>query len=263
MTKIENSAIATFQQFTIRVLNCRVNNRRKTILKALILLTILILGGVAFQQTGHSQYMTKEKIASAIEALRIFANGFGSFGPILFIIIAALAITFFIPSVTIIFLGVTTFGGFLGTILSTISIYIATLLIYITAQRLGRDFVVANILGTKLKKLETRLHKKGLWGVLYLRLLFFMSPPLNWLMALSNISFRNYFLGTVFGTTHRIIIFAWLTDILVDIIHKGDSLNLFKTPILLIPMIISLFILFITQLIDRRLLTKSTEQHPA
>ncbi len=241
------------------------NNRHKTILKALILLVMLILGGVAYQYTGYSEYMTKENIASAIEALRKFANGFGLLGPILFIIIAALAITFYIPSTTIIWLGVTIFGGFLGTIFSTMSIYIAAVLIYFIAQRLGRDFVVSYISGKKLKKLERRLQQRGFWTVFYLRLIFFMFYPLNWLMALSNINFRDFFLGTVLATAHRIVIIAWLADIIVDILRKGDSLNPFKTPILLIPMGISLFILLVTQLIDlhyRRNMLSNTPPKP-
>ncbi len=234
-------------------------NLPKTILKALILIVILISGGVVYQYSGYSEYMTKENISFSIEVLRTFVDGFGYFGPLLFILIAALCIAFYIPSTMIICLGVTIFGGVLGILFSTMSIYIAAVLIYAMTQRLGRDFVVSYLSGTKLKKIEKRLHKKGIWAVFYLRLIFFMFPPLNWLMALSNINFRNYFLGTVLGTVHHIIVIAWMTDIIVDIIRKGDSMNPFKTPILLMPLSINVFILFVTWVIDGRLQKKSIE----
>jgi uncharacterized membrane protein YdjX (TVP38/TMEM64 family) len=83
-----------------------------------------------------------------------------------------------------------------------------------------------------------------------------MAPPLNWLLALTNISLRNFFWGTVLGTAHQIIIVAWLTDMVVNLIKTGGSLDPFQTPKLFIPLGIGITILVFTKLIDRRRLAK-------
>jgi uncharacterized membrane protein YdjX (TVP38/TMEM64 family) len=207
--------------------------------------------------------MTKEKIAGTIDYLRGFVNGLGVLGPIFFITTAALAIAAYIPSVVIIYFGVSIWGGVIGTVISAISIYTATILIYFTAQGLGREFVV-RISAKKLKRLEARLENRGFWTVFYLRLIFFMAPPLNWLLALTNINLRNFFWGTVLGTAHQIIIVAWLTDMVVDLIKTGRSLNPFQTPKLFIPLGIGITILVTTRLIDWLRLAKgnwSTDKH--
>ncbi len=68
-----------------------------------------------------------------------------------------------------------------------------------------------------------------------------------------------YLLGCPLYFWSLIFFHAWLADAIVDIFSKGYSLNPFKTLILLVPLGISLIILFVTKLIDRRLQMKSTQ----
>jgi uncharacterized membrane protein YdjX (TVP38/TMEM64 family) len=99
---------------------------------------------------------------------------------------------------------------------------------------------------------EDRLQTTGLMTVVYVRLLSFMLPPVNWLLSLMNISYRDLFLGTLLGTAHMIILFAWLSDIIVDRLQAGDSLNPFTTPELLLPITIGIVIFAALRIVDRR-----------
>ncbi|UCD83946.1 MAG: TVP38/TMEM64 family protein [Deltaproteobacteria bacterium] len=228
---------------------------RSSVIRALVLLAFITAGIVFYRYTDYSQYLTKDKISFAIDSIRSFVARFGLFGPILFVVAGFIAITTNIPTVVIIYFSVITFGGIAGAFIAAICVYIATTLIYFIAQLLGRDFVT-QLFGKRLKKLEGRLDERGLMTVIYLRLIFFMSPPLNWLLSLTNISYRNFFLGTLFGTVHHIIINAWLSDMIIDQIKAGGSLNPIETPKLLIPLGIGVAVFITVRIIDRRRRTK-------
>lgn len=224
---------------------------RSSVIRAFILLAFIAAGIIFYHYTDYSQYLTKDKISFTIDSIRGFMAGFGPLGPILFVMAGLLAITTNIPTVVIISFSVIIFGGVAGAFLSATSVYLAITLIYFISQLLGRDFV-ARLFGKRLKKLEGRLDERGLMTVIYLRLIFFMAPPLNWLLSLTNISYRDFFLGTLFGTVHHIIINAWLSDMVIDLIQSGDSLNPIKTPKLLLPLGIGITIFLTIRIIDRR-----------
>jgi len=126
---------------------------RSSVIRALILLAFIAAGIVFYHYTDYSQYLTKDKISFTIDSIRGFMAGFGSFGPILFVMAGVLAITTNILTVVIIYFSVIIFGGVAGAFLSAISVYLATTLIYFIAQLLGRDFVT-RLFGKRLKKLE-------------------------------------------------------------------------------------------------------------
>ncbi len=224
---------------------------RASVIRASILFAFLAAGVIFYYYTDYSHYLTKDKISVTIDSIRGFVASFGLSGPLLFVMAGISAITINIPSVFIIYFAVVIFGGVAGVFISAISIYLATTLIYFIAQLLGRDFVT-QLFGKRLKKLEGRLDERGMMTVIYLRLIFFMSPPLNWLLSLTNISYRNFFLGTLFGTVHNIIINAWLSDMVIDLIKSGDSLNPIKTPKLLFPLGIGIIIFLTIRIADRR-----------
>lgn len=221
------------------------------IIRACILILILGLSVFLYLYTDYSQYLTKDKIGSAIGSARNLVADFGLWGPVLFISASVIAITVNIPTVFIIYFSVIVFGGIAGLLISAVSAYIAISLIYFLARYLGRDFI-AWLFKDKLKKLEKRLNEKGIKAVAYLRLFLFLLPPLNWALSLSNIRFSDYFLGTVLGSAHHMVINAWLSDIIIDLIAAGKSLNPIQSPKLLLPIGIGTLIFITIRIIDRR-----------
>jgi uncharacterized membrane protein YdjX (TVP38/TMEM64 family) len=164
-------------------------------IRAGVFLSFIAAWVIFYHYIDYSQYLTKDKISFIIGFIRDFVVRFGIFGPILFIAASCLAITINVPTIFIICFSVITFGEITGAIISAIAVYIATTLIYFIAQMLG------------------------------LRLIFFMSPVLNWLLGITNISYKNFFFGTLLGTAHNIILTAWLSGSIIDLIKAGDSLN--------------------------------------
>ncbi len=206
---------------------------------------------VLYHCTDYSQYVTEDKIAVTIETIRGGVARLRILGPVLFVVAGSLAFVTNTPAFIIIFLSVITFGKVVGVIISTIIICIGITLIYFIAQSLGRD-VVKRLFGKKLRKIEARLVERGVMTVVYLRLLFFVSPALNWLLSVTNISYKSFFFGTLLGTAPNIIVFAWLSSTFVGLTQAGESLNPLKTPELLLPFCVGIIILLILRIIDRR-----------
>jgi uncharacterized membrane protein YdjX (TVP38/TMEM64 family) len=224
---------------------------RSVFIRAVFFVTFIVTSIYLYYYTDYSRYLTRESISGTIDTIRVFVDNFGFLGSSVFALVGCLAITINIPTVLVICFAVVVFGGFGGTIVSAISVYLATTLIYFVAQFLGRDFVNWAF-GDRLRKVEDRLQTTGLMTVVYVRLLSFMLPPVNWLLSLMNISYRDLFLGTLLGTAHMIILFAWLSDIIVDRLQAGDSLNPFTTPELLLPITIGIVIFAALRIVDRR-----------
>lgn len=226
-------------------------------IRAGVFLSFIAAWVIFYHYIDYSQYLTKDKISLIIGFIRDFVVRFGIFGPIFFIAASCLAITINVPTIFIICFSVITFGEITGAIISAVAVYIATTLIYFIAQMLGTNFVEW-LFGDRLKKFEERLDKRGLLTVVYLRLIFFMSPVLNWLLGITNISYKNFFFGTLLGTAHNIILTAWLSGSIIDLIKAGDSLNPVWTPKLFLPFCIGATIFLAIRIIDRRQRIKRT-----
>ncbi|MFH1138168.1 MAG: VTT domain-containing protein [Pseudomonadota bacterium] len=225
---------------------------RRTWLKPVVL--VLALAGLylLFNLFDYDRHLTRDGFSAALADLRARAESMGLAAPPAFTVAAVAAIMAYIPAVVVIYFAVCIFGGIYGALLSAVGIYLAVTVIYFTARFLGRDWV-ARFAGSRLARFEARLQGRGFWAVLYLRLLFFVIPPTNWLLGLSSLSFRDVFWGTVLGTIHHIVIFSWLTETVVNAIQNGGSLNPLETRELLTPLLAGLIIFGLVRLVDRGL----------
>jgi uncharacterized membrane protein YdjX (TVP38/TMEM64 family) len=224
--------------------------KRSVFIRALALSAFIAAGIYLYYYSDYSKYLTRESISSTIDSIRLFVAGFGFWGSTVFSIAGCVAITINIPTIFVICFAVVVFGGLVGAVVSAISIYMATTLIYFVAQLLGREFVEWAF-GERLKKVEDRIQEEGLMTVVYVRLLLFMLPPVNWLLSLTSIRYRDLFLGTLLGTAHMIILSAWLSDMIIDLTIAGESLNPLKTPEMLLPGTIGVVMFVALRIMDR------------
>ena len=61
--------------------------------------------------------------------------------------------------------------------------------------------------------------------VVLLRIVLWMSPQLNYALALTGISFRNYLLGSAFGLIWPIVIMALFFEELREVLARGLKVN--------------------------------------
>ena len=220
-------------------------------IRALLLVIFIAAGIYVYHATDYARYITRDALSSTIDSVRLFVTPFGVLGPVVFAVAGCLAITVNIPTVIVICFAVLLFGGVGGAVVSAASLYMATTLIYFVAQLLGRDFVNWAF-GERLGKIQDRLHTEGLMTVVYVRLLFFMLPPVNWLLSLTTVRYKELFLGTLLGTAPMIVLCAWLSDRLIEAVRAGHSLNPLKTRELLLPLALGVALFAVLRIIDRR-----------
>jgi len=221
------------------------------IIRSFFFIAFLLTSFILFKYTAFHNYFTKDGLFITINAIRQLIDQCGSWGVVLYLLTGLLAITFNVPTILIIAISVTIFGKVAGGIIAAIIVYAGISLIYWIAQTLGRPFV-KSLFNNGFHKIEKRLRNNGLMTVVYLRLVFFMAPVLNWILCVTSISYKNMLLGTIIGTVHNIIIFSWLSGVVVDLVRTGGSLNPLNTPQLLLPICIGGIIFIVARIIDSR-----------
>lgn len=223
---------------------------RSSLIRFGVLIVIIAGTVVLFRKTDIEQYFTQESINHTIVSIRSFESQFGVFGPVMFWLAGSLAIVLNVPTVLIIWFSVMTYGPVGGALEGLLCLNTASLSIYYISRLLGRDFVY-RVFGKRIVKLEDRFEQGGFMTVVYLRIFFFMVPPLNWFLGLMNLKLHDFFFGTMAGTLHHVILNAWIAGVGIKIIREGRSLLFWKSPELAPPLIVGLVIFITIRIIDK------------
>ena len=220
-------------------------------IRATVLALFLIAVALLQWKYGLRQHFRPERIDDTITAARAWTADLGMWGPLVFAAAGSLAVLANAPTALLNYLAVILFGYVLGAVVTLLVIAGGTSLVYLSAQRLGRPFVQA-MFGSRLSRLEGRLVRRGFSNVVYVRLIFFMSPVFNWLLSISGVGLWNLLAGTLLGTAHTVLLNVWLGGIFVDLIRSGRSLSPFKSPIMLLPVGIGVVVFVVLRVIDRK-----------
>ena len=78
----------------------------------------------------------------------------------------------------------------------------------------------------KVLRYEHRLERHGFSTVLVLRLLFFLFPPINWMLGISDVSERDFRFGTLIGMIPWTLIYTFTGHGLVALFSGGTSWQL-------------------------------------
>jgi uncharacterized membrane protein YdjX (TVP38/TMEM64 family) len=90
--------------------------------------------------------------------------------------------------------------------------------------------------------------------------LFFALPPVNWFLAVMYLRFRDLTLGTLLGSLPKIVLSAWLGDVVIDkLAYHPEQLHWYS-PELLTPMLAGVVLSLLLRLADRRWITPRAEQ---
>ena len=83
------------------------------------------------------------------------------------------------------------------------------------ARSLGRDWVARRV-PSRLRAYEERLERHAFLSVVALRLLFFLWPPVHWMLGLSRVRFGTYALASAIGLIPGVAFFTFLGKSVVD-----------------------------------------------
>lgn len=162
-----------------------------SIIKALLFVTFIITAILVFQFTPLKEYLHPQSIKD-------FLSAAGPFAPLLFILAYAIGICLFLPATLFTGIGAMLFGAYFGFMYNITGAMLGASAAFFIGRYLGRDFA-ASLVGDRLAKYDKKIASNGFAVTLYLRLLFFPFTPMNFGMALTRISFVQYFWGTFLG----------------------------------------------------------------
>jgi phospholipase D1/2 len=151
---------------------------------------------------------------ASIEGMRTLVEAWGTLGPVVFM--AIFVAGFFIPGPEILFaaLGAMLFGRIEGFVYAYAASMIGTTTTFAIVRYTAQDYMQRAIRDRfpRLQALDDRLATHGIRTVVFLRLMLFLAPPLNWTLGASRVTLRDYVVGTALGILPGLTLVAWLAD---------------------------------------------------
>jgi putative ABC transport system ATP-binding protein len=234
--------------------------RRRTLLKAAVVAALVVAAVVLHTATDLPADITTERAWNTLESLREWILGYGRLGPVVFVAATALSAVINAPAILVVHTAVVLYGGAAGLALSALSTHAAASLIFFLGRALGRESS-SRFLGRRFPELEEFSRERGLPLVFSLRFLFFLAPAVSWMLSVTNVSYRDYFVGSLLGSIPHFLVQVWIAAKIVSLIEAGESLNPLETPDILLPFAAFLVLLFVAYRV-RIALRKSPEEVP-
>jgi uncharacterized membrane protein YdjX (TVP38/TMEM64 family) len=171
----------------------------------LALLATLVVGVFAVGRvTGINAYLSTERIRAVTATA-------GLWGPIAFVLIFCGAELVHVPGAVFVAAAVVAYGRTGGGILAFVGALAAGSVSFVVVRTIGGKPLAA-IRSSLVQRILSNLDGHPVRTIFFLRLLLWMAPPLNYALALSNVRFRSYLLGTALGLLGPIIGLVLLSD---------------------------------------------------
>jgi len=174
-----------------------------------ILLLLLAGGFAAVRWTPLGGYLTAEKMQELLGQLR------GAWwSPLVLIGACTVFGALGVPATPFLLAGAAIFGPVWGTLWNWVAILLASALGYLLARALGREFV-ERIGGTKVKRAEQMLHRRGFMPLIAVRFLPVPFSLVNAAAAVVGVRFGKFLLASALGYLPPIAIITYFTSALM------------------------------------------------
>jgi len=217
-------------------------SRRSAILKAILFVLFIIAAISIIRFTPAKEFLTQESLRRLLEDT-------GFWAPLIYIVIYAAGICFFVPGTLLTAIGAAIFGPYWGFVYVWVGAMIGASAAFWIGRTLGREFA-ASMIGDRLKKYDEAIERNGFATVLYLRLVYFPFTPMNFGMGLTRVRFWDYFFGTGLGIIVGTFIFTFFIGTLKEVWASGDWGNLLSLKVLF-SVGLFVFSLFIPKIINK------------
>jgi len=216
--------------------------RARGVRKALLLVAFIILAVYVVRYTPVSRYLSREVLSDLLETA-------GFWAPLIFFLVYAAGVCFFVPGTLLTALGAAIFGPYWGFLYVWVGAMAGASAAFWIGRTLGREFA-ASLIGDRLKKYDDAIERNGFATVLYLRLVYFPFTAMNFGMGLTKVRFWDYFLGTGLGIIVGTFIFTFFIGTLKEVWASGNWGNLLSFKVLF-SVALFVFSLFIPKIIKK------------
>lgn len=205
--------------------------------KFFIFVLILIGFVSAYQHSALGYWLSPQVLASRIDQLRLWQQQLGGLGPLAFYLAASLVIVLNVPTALVIAIAAVLYGPLGAIVLGTTSFASAIALMYVIAKSLNQG-LAQRLVSRYLPRFHNYLQGTNLRAIIYIRLIFFALPPVNWMLAILCTEFRSYFWGSLLGAFPNIVVFSWIGGTLIETLRQNRSLLFWKNPELITPTLV-------------------------
>ena len=182
--------------------------------------TLVLILGIGIYIVYYSSYSE----VFSYQALRDAVQSWGIWAWLAFLLFFALCGVLLIPGLVPTFVGAILFGPWLGTVLNLVGTMLASSLSFFVAKILGRPFV-HELVGEKLDLIQQKIKGDGFRIIFLLRLVpVFPFFGVNYAAGLSKIEFKDYFFGTLLGSTPPLFVYTFLFAKLGEKVFAGIAL---------------------------------------
>jgi len=170
--------------------------------RALIVVAALAGGYLLFTTSGVADQLDPDALARRLRDA-------GPAGIALFLIAFSLGELTQVPATVFFVTAMGVYGLATGLVLAAVGASVACTFAFLVVRVTGRW-----VLETRSLEFFTHyapyIETQPVRAVVFLRLIFGASPPVNWALALTPISIRDFLVGTVVGLTPNVAAYAWL-----------------------------------------------------
>lgn len=237
----------------------KISDHRAWWMRMLFILVFLALLVGAYQALDLGRFADRQQFGAQLTALRAWQIQSGWVGMVEFALAGVAVIIMNVPCVLVILAAAALYGALGAIIIGVVSLNVANVIIYLMGRYLGRAMVM-QVFGRVMQRVEAHFGNHGLISVIHLRLLFFALPPVNWFLAVMNLRLRDMALGTFIGSLPKIILYAWLGDMVIEKLAFHPELLHWYSPELLTPVLAGIGLSFMLRMVDRHWITPRAER---
>ncbi len=165
--------------------------KRKTLIRLVLLFAIMAALAFTATYTPLGQYLTYDYLSETI-------RGAGLLGYLIFLLAFVLGTMMNLPGFLFIILAYLVYGYQLGFLAAYFGATVAVTCHFAFVRTIGGQ-ALTEIKQPLVKRIMANFDTKPLQTVVVLRVLFFISPPINYLLAFSNVRLNHFVLGTLIG----------------------------------------------------------------
>jgi len=178
--------------------------QRSPLWRLLLLATVLLAIYVIGKTTGLVEQVSIQSIRSTVEEA-------GAWGVLLFIALFAVGVVAQVPGMLFVAAGILIWGRFYGYFVSLSGAIVAVCASFLMARAIGGE-VLSAVKRPFIRKILAKLDEKPLRVLIILRLVMFISPPLNYALALSKLRFRDFAIGSALGLVTPMVVVTFALD---------------------------------------------------
>lgn len=163
------------------------NNKIRIISLAILLIILLIIG----KYSPLKEWFEPQTFLNLVREA-------GIFGMLIFIVLFSLGLFIYIPSLIFIFFATLLYGPIEGVIVSYIASFVGVTVNFYVVRAIGGQPLKA-IKNPLVRKMLDKIDEKPITTIFLVRLVMWMAPLLNTVLALSKIKQTQYHLGNLVG----------------------------------------------------------------